>query len=439
MIGQGMALAPPRQGQAPLRIWLWGSLPLAERLAALYMLAIAANLHAFIDVMAFGGGGGVVSGVSVLSQTVWPIGYLAYAALIMLHPRAFWGALLLAPWVVLFSGAAVLSIFWSVDPVVTANAALRMAVTTVIGVHLGLRFGPLAVARMLFWLLLAGVAASIAAGVAGLDFAYMADGAVRGIFYHKNGLGSRAALLFAVALVLMLTGERPLVALAGMAVAATALVLARSGTALVVTGAALGACFLLSLRGRPLAVGLRLALAAAVLLLAVAAMVLFRIDPVRELLELLGKDVTLTGRTFLWDAGLTQVRLRPLLGLGFDAFWGSVIDTRTLLVLNEMGHGIMHFHNTFLEIAVQLGALGLLASIVMLVAYTRAALRYLVDLPGPAGIWPILFLVITAVMMLVEYDLFVRHNLAHIVFVALAVGMARRLALRGRLGGPGHD
>jgi exopolysaccharide production protein ExoQ len=133
---------------------------------------------------------------------------------------------------------------------------------------------------------------------------------------------------------------------------------------------------------------------------------------------------------YLWNSALAQIGERPWLGTGFDAFWTGAIDWRTYLVLAELGN-VLHFHDTYLEVGVQLGALGLIAATVALLGYARLAVAHLRVMPGHAGLWPVLFLVVPLVTTLAEYDLFARHNLANIVFVALAVAMARELAANG--------
>jgi exopolysaccharide production protein ExoQ len=80
----------------------------------------------------------------------------------------------------------------------------------------------------------------------------------------------------------------------------------------------------------------------------------------------LGKDPTLTGRTVLWHIALTQIHLRPLLGVGYSAFWiqGHLLPEgiwRAFQIDNRMG---FHFHDTYLEVAVETGWTGVAALVV---------------------------------------------------------------------------
>jgi exopolysaccharide production protein ExoQ len=433
VIDQRLALGHAQDAPAvrSLGAGLRAMLPALELLAVLYVLAIAAQAHAIVDVLLYGSSQQAqVTEFSLVSRIAWPIAYLAFAALAAWQAAALRAAAARVPWILLFPLVALASIAWSLDPATSANASLRLAVSTLIGVYIGARFGTLAIAWLIFWVIAVTVGASVLLALAGLDFTRMLDGTVRGIFYHKNTLGNRSALLLAAAAALLVAGHRPLTAVGGLVVGLAGLVLARSGTSIVAGAAVFCALSCLLLRGRSLVVALRLALVGCLAVLAVGLILFLEVDPVREFLGLLGKDITLTGRIYLWNSALAQIGERPWLGTGFDAFWTGAIDWRTHLVLAELGN-VLHFHDTYLEVGVQLGALGLIAATVALLGYARLAVAHLRVMPGHAGLWPVLFLVVPLVTTLAEYDLFARHNLANIVFVALAVAMARELAANG--------
>jgi len=389
-----------------------------EWAALLYVLAASAGVFGFVDVMMFGEAYSTVS-ESLFARLLWPIAYLLCAALMLTCQRELWHAARRVWWLLLFPALAAVSVLWSIDPRATVDGAIRITATTAIGIYVGSRFDLADQARAVFWLLLAAIGASVLAALASVDFALMFDGTARGLFHHKNTLGSRAALLIVAALALGLAGWRPFAVGTGIMFGCAAIVLSKSAAGLVLGLAALAATPLgLSLRGRGAVLGLRLALIGALIAFAGFALVGLRIEPITDFLDAIGRDATLTGRVILWDVALGHIVEQPLLGVGFNAFWDAGVDWQTFRALDELGY-VLHFHNAYIEVAVQLGALGLAAAAITLWGYARAALLALRARTVDVALWPVLFGVLALALAVVEYELFVKHNLFHILLVAL--------------------
>ena len=89
------------------------------------------------------------------------------------------------------------------------------------------------------------------------------------------------------------------------------------------------------------------------------------LDPGGSLLQGLGKDPTLTGRTDIWR-GLIGMAAHPLIGAGFESFWlGSRLESSHSLMwrLNEA-------HNGYLEVWLNLGWIGaILLALVIATGY----------------------------------------------------------------------
>lgn len=81
----------------------------------------------------------------------------------------------------------------------------------------------------------------------------------------------------------------------------------------------------------------------------------------RLALESAGKDVTLTGRVVLWDAAAELISQRPVLGNGFAGFWRiENPDAQYLWNAMAVSQGApFNFHNTFLDLLVNVGSVGL--------------------------------------------------------------------------------
>lgn len=78
-------------------------------------------------------------------------------------------------------------------------------------------------------------------------------------------------------------------------------------------------------------------------------------------LKAAGKDTTLTGRTYLWDKAFSLIEARPVLGLGYNAFWrhGNIDAEGLWLFAGIQSRSGFNFHNSFIEILVHLGYVGL--------------------------------------------------------------------------------
>jgi exopolysaccharide production protein ExoQ len=96
----------------------------------------------------------------------------------------------------------------------------------------------------------------------------------------------------------------------------------------------------------------------------------------------LGKDATLTGRTELWAHAQTLIWERPFLGTGYHAFWQIDNPLAVQLWVENyvpVGSGF-NFHNLYFNTGVELGALGL----IFLVALLLSAMgRLIITLLGP--------------------------------------------------------
>jgi exopolysaccharide production protein ExoQ len=76
-----------------------------------------------------------------------------------------------------------------------------------------------------------------------------------------------------------------------------------------------------------------------------------------QLLNALGRNATLSGRTEIWNLVLVSIGKRPLLGYGFYAFWlGLRGESARLIVGTNWVFG--YAHNGILEIWLQLGLVG---------------------------------------------------------------------------------
>ncbi|PTV96555.1 O-antigen ligase [Rhodobacter aestuarii] len=270
----------------------------------------------------------------------------------------YWPALL-AP------GLAVASLLWTVDPALSLRRAGALMLTTAFALWLVERFP----ARVLWQILATALAVTVLASLAtvflrpqiGIHQAYDALGEQaahagdwRGLYFHKNDFGRMMAYCFMLSCVLLVARPRwrwsmgPVAILALLGVAGStsgqAAFLSVLMPGLLLFGLALRRA---SARGRAMLVVIAVPVT---LFFALVWQVLFA-----TVLELLGKDPTLTGRTEIWGGVLAALRGNLALGGGFGAGWDIVGDKLFALTAISVGHA----HNGFLDLMTDLGVVGL--------------------------------------------------------------------------------
>lgn len=343
-----------------------------------------------------------ITGTDPEAGTFDPLNTMAQAGLLLWglvfvirNRRAFLERLLrfLPFWLVL--AAILVSVAWSVAPENTIRRGLGFLTFLLFITWVDTAFG----FRRSMVLLLRAVVIAAASGLVLLPLApHLAldtgdyATALRGVFAQKNGLG--AAMLVGVlawAAAAIAEGRlgvgRTLVCFALLGFA----VLSQSTTSLLLALITLGVGVVLVLAPRYAAAALAMKLG-----LLVGGLILVMTLPVvgpEELLGLIGKDATLTGRTDLWEAVLAAVRERPYFGYGYSAFWIEG-QPGPSMVWDRIGWKAPTTHNGMLEILVQLGLLGALLVAVLLATTLRLLVLTWTSPAGPVAQWTVLFLAV---------------------------------------------
>lgn len=367
-----------------------------------------------------------------LQSAAWYLIYLLALGLFLLRYGDFLQGLWIALPLLLWPLMAGLSYFWSDAPGQTLRTATQLAMTVLIGTYLGARFTLFDITRALFFVLAAAAVVSLAVILAKTGFAYDINGVARGIFPHKNVLGGRMVLLLVCCLLLFTAGwhRATVTAAAGLALLLTAY--SQSGTAaLMAAGLCVATPLLLTRRA---AAPLR-ALAYLTALLAAAAaawaILAFDFDVVGLVLEALGKERTLTGRSLLWDFALSLIEARPWLGNGFDAFWNLGPGSTGDYVQHLLRQDVKNFHNSYLDIAVQLGIAGLLLAGFFLLLFAWRAVALLRADASAFATLPAFFVIFVTAYSLSEYALLRQHSLIQILLGAIYVSTVLALPRPG--------
>jgi exopolysaccharide production protein ExoQ len=143
-----------------------------------------------------------------------------------------------------------------------------------------------------------------------------------------------------------------------------------------------------------------------------------------QLIALLGRDSTMTGRTEIWQAVLQAIMKHPLLGYGFAAFWLSLRGESANIIV-ALRWAVPAAHNGFLEIWLQLGAAGLFLFAAGFLFALRSALRGLRQPSFSRAAWPLaVILLLTVVYNLDESSLMQPNDFLWMLYVATLVNLA---------------
>ncbi len=329
-----------------------------------------------------------------ISRTLW-LGLLALGVTLL-----FWRAGLawllahrLNPFLLAFVALALVSVAWSIDPVLSIRRLIRLVTIVLVCFAFVLmcwhaRRYQNVVRPVLTFVLLGSIVFGLVYPALAIHQQTSAEliGAWRGLANHKNGLGALACLSLIFWFHAWLTREvRLLPALAGGAIAATCLVLSRSSTSLAATlfVLILLPILLRSPHGlRPYMPYLVTMLVAALLVYALAILNLIPgfgtlLTPITALT---GKDLSLTGRTEIWAILSEHIAQNPFLGSGYGAYWtaGPVPGTASYEFVTRMRSFYPgSAHNGYLEIVNDLGWVGLVCLIAYIVTHVRQSVQML--------------------------------------------------------------
>lgn len=302
--------------------------------------------------------------------------HIFYKNVFILSPSSTLAATLAFPFLCCYST------FWSDYPLTTlyhGTELMTLAVSTVIMMRI-VRAKPLIKGMLL------GI--TIAMGITLASGHYEEDSLTKvrsllGFFGSKNEVGFFSEIGIYLSLLLLANRttffEKILFSFVPIAICSVSLYLCKSATSVASLAILLslcgGACVIMKVRREW---RILVFIGAALCLIIISAIVAAtHFDIISTTLDLLGKNSTLTGRTYLWSEGLKNGMGRPVLGYGYAAFWVPGRPQAEqywyeFLVDTKIG---FHFHNLFIQTFVDLGVIGFLLVAWMLIAICSKGLR----------------------------------------------------------------
>ncbi len=322
------------------------------------------------------------------------------------------------------------SFLWSIYPVETAKDMREVLQMTVFALYFTMRFSLKEQLQIIAFTFSIGILFSIffaiavpSIGVHGEDH----PGAWKGIYDYKNTFGSMMVLSTLAFFALPI--DKPIDHLykwLGLGLSLTMMLMSTSKTSLVLS-------FLLILililyrnfrwQGKITVVYLDIA----ILIFGCIGTVVF--TQWVSLLTGLGRDYTLTGRTLIWEVSVAMLRNSPLLGFGRGAFWapGSGYAIEAGRAVTPFGYIPPHGHNGFIDLALDVGYIGLS---LFLVSFTIAYFRSLKMAYAAKKIeymWPLAFLTFLAMNNVMESYLVRLANIYWVLYVTVAISLSQNI------------
>lgn len=261
----------------------------------------------------------------------------------------------------LFIAVAFLSFAWSSMPGTTVIRALRLIPYVFLGLILPQVYSLPKLLRLMTIAFLIAALLSIFMSVAvpslgGSRLGGGYENAWRGAIVHKNLTGivfATGVLVVWAAVSLRAVG----IGLAAATVLPCLLMLVRSQSGTAMAGLGLAAVLgagLVVVQRCPMRI--RLLLLLVVLLFSIGA-TLTGLMVVDAIFSAAGRDMTFTGRTPIWAAVWDLIQSKPLLGYGY-AFW-TIQSATAQRITQIVGTFIPHSHNSWLDLWLQLGIVGM--------------------------------------------------------------------------------
>ncbi|RMF65465.1 MAG: O-antigen ligase family protein [Cyanobacteria bacterium J069] len=315
-----------------------------------------------------------------------------------------------------------LSFFWSEIPGRTLSRSVSFTGSTLLGVYFATRYTLKQQLQLLGWTFGLVVGLSLIYALLLPKYGIMGGvhaGAWRGIYTHKNNFGKMMTLSSVVFTLLLMSGQKQKLWFSlGLGLSVMLLLLSTSKGALVnvmAMWAAIAVCRLLRLQYHLLVISLgSIAVAAGVASL-------WLVDNLESIVvDVLGKDLTLTGRTDLWITVLEMIQQRPWLGYGYQAFWDG-LNGPSAVVWRAEAWQVPDAHNGFLDLLLQLGIVGMLVFLIGYFANVVSSIIRLRNTSSSELIWPVPFLIFMILSNLPETSLMRANDIFWVLYVAIAL------------------
>lgn len=323
-------------------------------------------------------------------------------------------------WLSLLIALAVISVSWSTIPGISLRKAISLIGTTGFGIYLGTHYKFEEQLKILGWSFGVSILCSFAfiflLPVYGVMNTEAISGAWRGIYPHKNSLGVSMFISFLSFYIFSLSQPKSQYnwLFKTAALASTILTYfsesATSFVSILLTYGIIKVLKGLSLRSKKSILVILITLIVILIL-----QIIFVIN-FNHFLAANNKDITLSGRTFLWATIWEFMQLKFWFGYGYGTFF-SAAHTETNLLWTVHDWGVMHAHNGYIQLCLDLGIIACLIFVIGYVYNLFKALFIYLAFKKYQMLWIFLFLNYTIFLNFTEVSFFSGNSIIWVVSI----------------------
>lgn len=359
--------------------------------------------------------------------------YLITAGLLLLRWKQALYTLAREPLIPALVTLVFASTLWSSLPSRTLTDSITLVGSTLFGLYLATRYSLKQQLGLICWAFGIGVVLSFPFALLLPAYGKMGGlhaGAWRGVYTHKNGLGATMVSSTMAFMVLAFQASRRQWLLQGIGwlgviLSLVLLVLSRSTAALINVTLIISAITVLKIvrwRYRSLIIAIMS------LLLFLEITVILLVGNAEAIADVLGKDLTLTGRTVLWSSVWRMIQEQPWLGYGYGAFWDvRSSGSQATQIWLATGWKMNHPHNGFLALWLDVGLVGLVLFLLIFIQGFYRSLMLARSDNSAATFLPVVSLFFLIISNLGETALLESNSFPWVFFVCLTLTVTKEL------------
>jgi O-antigen ligase len=326
-----------------------------------------------------------------------------------------------------------LSIFWSINWLISLLRWLFLVFTIIIGGYIGLRFDVKKIIGLLsgfgFYVLFLSAIIIILLPQAGIMYYYIIQGAWKGLYWHKNHMGFIAAfiaILFFFNFIETIYKKNSQAWVMGIAYIISLVFVYKSDsvgaefTTIFLHGFILAALFWLKYKDRIQPVHYWIFTGVAVSILII---ILFNLDGI---FGLFNRSTSLTGRIPMW-INLYNVYFtkHPVLGYGFNAFWYVDSHREIMHLISGYPDQIVISDNGFIDILINTGYIGLFLFLILYFWIFWRSIQYASKAQYLSDLFPLALMVYVTISNISWTLMFENESLFMLIMIAVLFSITK--------------